>query len=138
MNVHNKTQLTHARINCILKDSSCDTPLSKILKLTILTSDASSSSSNIFKCPHTKNDSIFTHNGLPIFSNQQLFQLTQDQKGHFKACNGAECKGRITEFLGRARSSSPKELALKTAASRRWGELLDVSPIAFGEQRYAC
>ncbi|KAG5589896.1 hypothetical protein H5410_040410 [Solanum commersonii] len=30
--------------------------------------------------------------GLPVFSNQQLFQLTQDQKGVFKACNGAECK----------------------------------------------
>ncbi|KAG5630813.1 hypothetical protein H5410_002530 [Solanum commersonii] len=30
---------------------------------------------------------------LPLFSNQQLFQLTQDQKGLFKACNGAECKG---------------------------------------------
>ncbi|KAG5580097.1 hypothetical protein H5410_050724, partial [Solanum commersonii] len=54
MNVHNKTQLTHARINCILKDSSCDTPLSKILKLTILASNASSSSTNVFICPHTK------------------------------------------------------------------------------------
>ena len=30
MNAHNKTQLTHARINCVLKDSSCDTPLPKI------------------------------------------------------------------------------------------------------------
>ena len=66
MNVHNKAQLTHARINCILKDSSCDTPLSKILKLTILASNASSSSTKVFKCPHTKNDSIFTHNGLII------------------------------------------------------------------------
>ncbi|KAG5629716.1 hypothetical protein H5410_001433, partial [Solanum commersonii] len=36
MNVHNKAQLTHARINCILKGLSCDTPLSKIFKLTIL------------------------------------------------------------------------------------------------------
>ncbi|KAG5631638.1 hypothetical protein H5410_003355 [Solanum commersonii] len=30
--------------------------------------------------------------GLPIFSNQHLLQLTQDQKGLFKACNEAECK----------------------------------------------
>ncbi|KAG5610873.1 hypothetical protein H5410_022154 [Solanum commersonii] len=30
--------------------------------------------------------------GLPVFSNQHLFQLTQDQKGLFKACNGVECK----------------------------------------------
>ncbi|KAG5615165.1 hypothetical protein H5410_014989 [Solanum commersonii] len=31
--------------------------------------------------------------GLPVFSHQQLFQLTQDLKGLFKACNGAERKG---------------------------------------------
>ncbi|KAG5571973.1 hypothetical protein H5410_061739 [Solanum commersonii] len=31
--------------------------------------------------------------GLPVFSNQHLFQLTHDQKGLLKACNGAECKG---------------------------------------------
>ncbi|KAG5619642.1 hypothetical protein H5410_004860 [Solanum commersonii] len=31
--------------------------------------------------------------GLPIFSTRHLFQLTQDQKGLFKACNGVECKG---------------------------------------------
>ncbi|KAG5587435.1 hypothetical protein H5410_047869 [Solanum commersonii] len=66
MNVHNNTQLTHAMINSVLKDSSCDTPLSKILKLTILASNASSSSTKVFKCPHTKNDSIFTQNGLII------------------------------------------------------------------------
>ncbi|KAG5615806.1 hypothetical protein H5410_015630 [Solanum commersonii] len=30
--------------------------------------------------------------GLPVFSNQHLFQFTKDQKGFFKACNGAECK----------------------------------------------
>jgi len=33
--------------------------------------------------------------GLPLFSNQHSFQLTQDQKGLFKACNGAECKGMV-------------------------------------------
>ncbi|KAG5572349.1 hypothetical protein H5410_062115, partial [Solanum commersonii] len=68
MNVHNKTQLTHARINCILKDLSCYTPLSKILKLTILASNTSLSST----------------------------KFTQDQKGLLKACNGAECKGLST------------------------------------------
>ncbi|KAG5630792.1 hypothetical protein H5410_002509, partial [Solanum commersonii] len=26
MSAHNKTQFTYARINCVLKDSSCDTP----------------------------------------------------------------------------------------------------------------
>jgi len=61
MNAHKKTQHTHARINCALKDSSCDSPLSKILKFTILTSNASSSSTKVIKFPHTKNDSIFTH-----------------------------------------------------------------------------
>ncbi|KAG5631224.1 hypothetical protein H5410_002941 [Solanum commersonii] len=71
INLHNKAQLTHARINCILKDSSCETPLSKILKLTILASNASSSST----------------------------KLTQDQKGFFKACNGAECKSSHIDYV---------------------------------------
>ncbi|KAG5598871.1 hypothetical protein H5410_030241 [Solanum commersonii] len=34
MNTH-KTQFTHAKIKCALKVSSCDTPLSKNLKLTV-------------------------------------------------------------------------------------------------------
>ncbi|KAG5606383.1 hypothetical protein H5410_027875 [Solanum commersonii] len=67
MNAHKKTQLTHARINCALKDLSCDSPLPKNLKLTLLASNASSSST----------------------------KLIQDQKGIFKACNGAECKGMV-------------------------------------------
>ncbi|KAG5599074.1 hypothetical protein H5410_030444 [Solanum commersonii] len=29
---------------------------------------------------------------LPLFSDQHSFQLTQDQKGFFKACNETECK----------------------------------------------
>ncbi|KAG5580278.1 hypothetical protein H5410_050905, partial [Solanum commersonii] len=66
MNAHKKTQITQARINCALKDLSCDSPLSKILKFTILASNESSSSTNLLKCPHTKNDSIFTHNGSTI------------------------------------------------------------------------
>ncbi|KAG5612204.1 hypothetical protein H5410_023485, partial [Solanum commersonii] len=60
--------------------------------LTIRASNASSSSTIVFKCPHTRNDSIFTHNGLPVFSDQHLLQLTQDQEGLFKARNAAECK----------------------------------------------
>ncbi|KAG5580646.1 hypothetical protein H5410_051273 [Solanum commersonii] len=36
MNAHNKTHFTHAKINCALKDSSCDSPLSKNLMFTIL------------------------------------------------------------------------------------------------------
>ncbi|KAG5586167.1 hypothetical protein H5410_046601, partial [Solanum commersonii] len=46
----------------------------------------------VSKCPHIKNDSIFTHRGLPLFSNRLSVRLTEDQKGLFKACNGAECK----------------------------------------------
>ncbi|KAG5595620.1 hypothetical protein H5410_036852 [Solanum commersonii] len=61
-----KTQFAHKKVKYALKVSSCDTPLSKILNLTILASNASSNSTKVFKCPHTKNDSIFTHNGLMI------------------------------------------------------------------------
>ena len=70
MNAHNKTQLTHARINCALKDSSCDSPLPKILKFPMLASNASSSSTKVLKCPHNKVDSIFTHNGSIIYSSE--------------------------------------------------------------------
>ncbi|KAG5620020.1 hypothetical protein H5410_005238 [Solanum commersonii] len=68
MNIHNKTQITHAKINCVLKDSSCDTPLPKILMLSILATCASSNSTKI--------------------------QLTQDQKGLSKAYNGLSAKDR--------------------------------------------
>ncbi|KAG5576667.1 hypothetical protein H5410_056801 [Solanum commersonii] len=44
MNAHKKTQFTYARINCALKDSSCDTLLPKILMLAILATCASLSS----------------------------------------------------------------------------------------------
>ncbi|KAG5614628.1 hypothetical protein H5410_014452 [Solanum commersonii] len=60
MNARNKTQFTYANIKCALKDSSCDSPISKKLMLTILVSNVSSSSIRVFKCPHTRNDSIFT------------------------------------------------------------------------------
>ncbi|KAG5611391.1 hypothetical protein H5410_022672 [Solanum commersonii] len=66
MNAHKKTQLTNAKINCALKESSCHSPISKNLKLTILASNASSSSTNMIKCPHTKDDSIFTYHGSTI------------------------------------------------------------------------
>ncbi|KAG5590358.1 hypothetical protein H5410_040872, partial [Solanum commersonii] len=47
MNTHNKTQFTYARINCVLKDSSCDTPLPKNLIIAILaTCETSSSTKN--------------------------------------------------------------------------------------------
>ncbi|KAG5631986.1 hypothetical protein H5410_003703 [Solanum commersonii] len=61
MNARNKTQFTYARINCVLKDSNCDTPSPKIFMLTIPATCDSSSSTKISKCPSTKNDSIFTH-----------------------------------------------------------------------------
>lgn len=119
MNVHKNTQLTHARMNCAPKESSCDSPLPKNLILTILASSARSGSTKVIKFPHTKNDSLITHNGskisrylikwnchiqkyqtqcttspisLPVFSNWQLLWLTQDPKGLFKACNGDEWK----------------------------------------------
>ncbi|KAG5614637.1 hypothetical protein H5410_014461 [Solanum commersonii] len=44
MNIHNKIQITYAQINCVLKDSSCDTPLTEILVLAILATCESSSS----------------------------------------------------------------------------------------------
>ncbi|KAG5632575.1 hypothetical protein H5410_004292, partial [Solanum commersonii] len=60
MNAHNKTQFTYAKIKCALKNSSCDSLISTNLMLTILASNASSSSTIVFKYPHPKNDSIFT------------------------------------------------------------------------------
>ncbi|KAG5605724.1 hypothetical protein H5410_027216 [Solanum commersonii] len=44
MNIHNKIQITYAQINCVLNDSSCDTPFPEILVLAILATCASSSS----------------------------------------------------------------------------------------------
>ncbi|KAG5610694.1 hypothetical protein H5410_021975 [Solanum commersonii] len=79
LNAHNKTQFTYARINCVLKDLSCDTPLPKILMLAIIATCASSSLTK----------------SLPLFSNQLSIRLIQDQKGLSKDCNGAECKGMV-------------------------------------------
>ncbi|KAG5591339.1 hypothetical protein H5410_041853 [Solanum commersonii] len=91
--VLHKTQFTYAMINRVLKHSNCDTPLPKILKLIILASNASSNSTKAFECPHIIDDSIFTRKGLPVFSNQHLFRLSQDHKGLNESCNGVECKG---------------------------------------------
>ncbi|KAG5580565.1 hypothetical protein H5410_051192 [Solanum commersonii] len=41
MKIHKKIQITYAQINCVLKDSSCDTPLLDILMLAILATCAS-------------------------------------------------------------------------------------------------
>lgn len=64
MNIHNKTHATYARINLVLKDSSCDTPLPKTLMLTILGTNAISNLTTI--SDHTKDDSIFKHKGQLI------------------------------------------------------------------------
>ena len=75
-----KTQLTHASINCVLKDSSCDTPLPKILKLAILDSNASSSSTKAFECPHTNDDSIFTCKGIINLKFRNQIQRSHSQR----------------------------------------------------------
>lgn len=76
MNVHKKTQLTHARIKCALKDSSCETPLSKNMKLIILASNATLSLTNLIKFPHIKNYYIFTHKGSQFKLPKLILRLT--------------------------------------------------------------
>ncbi|KAG5631423.1 hypothetical protein H5410_003140 [Solanum commersonii] len=76
MNAYNKTQFTYAMINCVLKDSSCDTPLPKILILAILATCASSSSTK-------KSDATLTlkkRNAMHIFTHRfsLIFQSTFD------------------------------------------------------------
>lgn len=58
------SRLTYSCKDQLFNDSSCDSLLSKNLKLTILSSNASSSTTKVFKFPHMKDDSIRTHNGL--------------------------------------------------------------------------
>ncbi|KAG5619700.1 hypothetical protein H5410_004918 [Solanum commersonii] len=84
MNAHNKTQLTHARFNCSLKDSGFDSPLLKMLKFIILASNASSSSTKVLKCPHNKDDSIFTHNSSTIYSSRITYNshIHKDEHMH--------------------------------------------------------
>ena len=59
--MHNNTLITHAYLSCIFKDSRCDTPVPKILELTVLSINESSCSTKVSTCPYTKNDSIFIH-----------------------------------------------------------------------------
>ncbi|KAG5576068.1 hypothetical protein H5410_056202 [Solanum commersonii] len=46
------------------------------------------------QCSHSQRRTHYMLSPIsfPVFSNRQLFHLTQDQKGLFKACKGAECK----------------------------------------------
>ncbi|KAG5631071.1 hypothetical protein H5410_002788 [Solanum commersonii] len=59
MNAYKKTQFNYARINGVLIDLCCDSSILTNFMLAILASNASSSSTIVFKSPHTKNDSIF-------------------------------------------------------------------------------
>ncbi|KAG5571524.1 hypothetical protein H5410_061290, partial [Solanum commersonii] len=59
-------KLLMQRFNCVIKDSSCDTPLPKILMLTILSTNASSRSTkehntcfNRYACPYFPIDHRF-------------------------------------------------------------------------------
>ncbi|KAG5599258.1 hypothetical protein H5410_030628, partial [Solanum commersonii] len=119
MNVHNKTQLTHARINCILKDSSCDTPLPMIPQAHYTCFECKFElNKGILMSSHKERFHIHTqwfnplkfwnqmqHSlsqritqcmlspiGLSVFSNQQLLQLTQDQKGFSRLVMGLSVK----------------------------------------------
>ncbi|KAG5600560.1 hypothetical protein H5410_031930, partial [Solanum commersonii] len=88
MNVHNKIEITHAKINCVLKDSSGDTPLPKILMLAILATCTSSSSTinqEQMQRSHSKRGTkcMFSAIGLPLFSNRLSIWLTQDKKRSF-------------------------------------------------------
>ncbi|KAG5609855.1 hypothetical protein H5410_021136 [Solanum commersonii] len=117
MNAHDKTQLAFARINCALKDSSCDSPSSKIFKFTILVSNASSCLTKVLKCPltrmipysHTISLQIIT--GSPIQSASRRTSLAS-QIG-------------LIEGIG-----------LKIKASRRCEGPFDESPTTFGEQGF--
>ncbi|KAG5631833.1 hypothetical protein H5410_003550, partial [Solanum commersonii] len=92
MNAHNKTQFTYASINCVLKDSSCDTPITKDSHARNTCYLCNQAQQEISKCPNIKNDFIFTHKGLPLFSNRLSIQITQDQKGLSKALMGLSAK----------------------------------------------
>ncbi|KAG5613710.1 hypothetical protein H5410_013534, partial [Solanum commersonii] len=78
MNVHNNTQITHAKINCVLKDLSCDTPLPKILMRLI------NSRSGIRCDTHTKNEehnACFNHRFALNF--QSTFNLAYSRSKRF-------------------------------------------------------
>ncbi|KAG5605077.1 hypothetical protein H5410_026569, partial [Solanum commersonii] len=98
MSAHNKTQFTYPKINCVLKDSSCDTPLPKILMLAILATCASSrliNSRSEIRCnAHTQKEEqcMFSPIGLPLFSNRFFIRFTPVKKGLSKACKGMSAK----------------------------------------------
>ncbi|KAG5571734.1 hypothetical protein H5410_061500, partial [Solanum commersonii] len=92
INAHNKTPLSHAMINYALKDSNCDSPLSKMVKFKL--NKESHTTLTLTKT----NICMTLPIGLPLFSNQHSFQLIQDQKGLFKACNGAKFKEGFHHF----------------------------------------
>ncbi|KAG5571221.1 hypothetical protein H5410_060987 [Solanum commersonii] len=91
MNAHNKTQFTYARINCVLKDSSCNTSLPKILMVTVYASNASSSST-IFKA--SESDATLTltkKNTMQAFTHwfARIFQSTfVSAPSRSKRCSG--------------------------------------------------
>ncbi|KAG5619680.1 hypothetical protein H5410_004898 [Solanum commersonii] len=88
MNIHNKTQITHLKINCILKDSSCDTPLPKILMLAIFDTSANQELDATLTLKKRNTTDVFTHR----LANRSSVWLTQDQQGLSTVCNGDECK----------------------------------------------
>ena len=118
MNAHNKTQFIYARINSVLKDSSCDTPLPKILMLAILATCAiklnrkylSAITSRMIPYSHTEVNQFKIRNqmqrshskrgtqcmsspiGLPVFSNQHDIKLNQDHKGLSRLVMGLRVK----------------------------------------------
>ncbi|KAG5577253.1 hypothetical protein H5410_057387, partial [Solanum commersonii] len=91
MNAHNKIQFTYARINCVLKDSNCDTPSPKILMLAIVATCANQESDTTLTLKKRNTMHVFTHRFALIF------QLTFDpsysrSKGLSKSCNGLSAK----------------------------------------------
>ncbi|KAG5585675.1 hypothetical protein H5410_046109 [Solanum commersonii] len=67
MNAHNKTHFTHAKINCALKDSSCESPLSKNLFFTILALNTTSKSNATLTLTRMNTIHNFTHRFARIF-----------------------------------------------------------------------
>ncbi|KAG5580206.1 hypothetical protein H5410_050833, partial [Solanum commersonii] len=78
MNIHKKIQITYAQINCVLKDSSCDTPLLEILVPAILATCASSSSTKNHQSDATL--TLKKRNIMHVFTHRfaLIFQSTFD------------------------------------------------------------
>ena len=86
MNIHNKTHTTYSRINCVLKGSSCDTPLPKILMITILATNESSSSTILSEFPHTNDDPIYSQRVINLIFGIRRNTDTQKEE-HNKCCH---------------------------------------------------